>query len=200
MNRGFHHQLRLWLGPRILRLSCSVFLGVGMAWLTAITFRPFLFLGDNKVVAFVSEQCPIAQEVVQSASLIEEVRSHVVTISTDDPDAAEVSEFQNAACRVAAEHVRTEAPWFELVSDAWICRQLTFSAMQLSDDEHFVSTPTYLYNGRVLSGEDFDAFLTSKGLIRRRGQLFPKEASEESIANSSTQDILGTVRGSGLGL
>ena len=138
-----------------------------------------------------------------STSRSDEVQSHIVTISIDNPKEVADDGFQEAACRVAAEHVRREAQWFHVVSDAWLCTQLTYAYIRMAEACDFVATPTFLYQGEVIAGESLDDMLGSRGLLRRRGLLFSdgtEGLSSDLGEDEAASGTIGTVRGSSLGL
>jgi hypothetical protein len=173
--------------------------GIALAAVMGIVLHPKTYLSDDVVVALVSDQCPIAHEVVESALTFREVRQRVITIPIDD-DLGTPSEFRGIACGIAVAHIREEAPWMAAVPRGWLCRQLVYYGARLHQ-EHFTGTPAYLVDGAPITLDALDEELSASGLRRTRGLIFPKD--HPLLPNPEVDAMLfgtvSTVRGSDLG-
>lgn len=172
--------------------------GLLLAWCTSQLVRPWLFLPTDRIIALVSEDCGISQNVVMSAAASEEVRRALVVVPVDSEDTPRRTE----ACALAISSVRERAPWFTLFSEPWLCEQLVRDAARYHHVT-FTGVPGYMVNGAPVSAERVGLELSRKGLVFNHGLILRQTLVDEvrgTIPRENEKvDGLRTVYGQDIG-
>ncbi|MCX4243705.1 hypothetical protein [Paraliomyxa miuraensis] len=193
--------MRRWVVRWVVRWIVPVAVGLGLAGVVGLATRPWRFVEGRGLIALVSDSCAYSHDVLHSVLAFEEVRAHVTPVPIDfDPEGRD-PEFWQAACAVAVERVRIEAPWLWAAPERWLCEQLAIDAAKVHA-RRFVGVPAYMLDGEAVARDELDGVLATYGLGRRGGVIVPLDRVAERAAEEPTREGSATVgvRGSGVGL
>lgn len=175
-------------------MSYTLCVGIGVcaAWCSAYSVRSDVLLGEDVIVAVVSDQCPIARKVVDSVAAYPETQRYVVPIPQGD---LRDERFHAKVCDLALDYVHERAVWTRPLPNQWLCERLAIHGQRLA--ALATGTPVYLHAGKVFEDtQGLDHKLQEFGLRRQWGYLVPEDVLlEEQDSAYSTLTVRGSVIG-----